>query len=78
MKIQYYENLICLVVALEKINKNNFIYIKKLLECMVWMLKSGVNELLNIGESIEQFGPPYKLSLFQFEEINRKIMSFLK
>lgn len=92
MDCQYFENLITLVISLQhlfssEIKLKNIGFVKKLLFLFVsqlpslytpQILNSGAHELLHLADFTLDFGPLNFVSCFQFEEINRKILRFIK
>ena len=86
-----YVNLTKLEVFIEtilstKIYKENLIYIQKIIEDFLKELNflydksimlSGVHELVHLVECSFEFGPLNNVNCFQFEELNRKFLSFI-
>lgn len=92
MEIEYLNHLKCLIIPLEilsmrVIKKSDLIIAEKLLIKFVSeiknlysesLLKSGTHELVNLCDMSLKFGPLNISSLYQYEELNRKINSFIK
>ena len=87
----YFEHLTKLIISLEilltkKIVKESLDYAQVLLEDFVndmtplygvLSMKSGMHELLHIVDCTKELGHPNSLNLFQFEEINRKVLTLI-
>ena len=92
MKIEYYENLKCLVISLEVlfsklIKKSDLILEEKLLFKFLTELgilnsenifTSSFHELVHVVDLTRRFGPLNITSCFQYEELNRKVLQFVK
>lgn len=91
MNMKYYNHLKCLIISLEIlsmkcIKRNDLDKVEKLLIKFLEdapklysenILKSGFHELVHFADLTRQFGPLNLTSMFQYEEINRKITSFI-
>ena len=88
----HFKHLIKLVVSLEilldkKIKRIELQVAEKLLKSFVRdsaklyqpnIMKSGVHELLHLVDCTKEIGPLVSFSTFQFEELNRKLLRFVK
>ncbi len=91
MSDRYYNHLKLFVISLEillakKISRENLEkaqdYLKDFVKDMVPLygvlsMKSGIHELLHIVECVEELGHMNSLNMFQFEELNRKVLSLI-
>lgn len=92
MDDKYYNHLKLLVISLVTlslriIKKDNLVHVENLLFKFVLNLKilyseqiltSSFHELLHMSNLTKHFGPLNVTCLFQYEEVNRKIYSFIK
>lgn len=92
MDDKYYNHLKLLVISLVTlsmriIKKDNLVHVENLLFKFVSNLKilyseqiltSSFHELLHMSDLTKHFGPLNVTCLFQYEEVNRKISSFIK
>lgn len=91
MSQERYLNLIKFVISIEyllkrKLDRNNLEIVRKIILDFVEELEeiysrrimlSGFHELLHLVDCTLDFGPLNNINAFQFEEINRKIVSFI-
>ena len=92
MSYEYFQHLLLLIIALENLFDKSFQVEKK--EKIETLLKafctglvdlypqqaltSGMHELLHLCDCVFYFGPPYLSYCFQFEDMNRDLMSLIK
>ncbi len=91
MEPTYWTNLMKLVVSMEvlldrKIKRNDLLVVRKILISFVKeaeeiyppeIMVSGMHELLHLVDCTIEFGPLNCVNSFQFEELNRKILSLI-
>ncbi|CAF0989646.1 unnamed protein product, partial [Brachionus calyciflorus] len=92
MPFEYYQHTLCLTIVLEnlfsqKINNDTLDLVNKLIIYFVstcesmydsFIMKSSFHELLHLEQITHEFGPLNITSMFQYEEINRKIKRLIK
>ena len=91
MDVDYFENLIKLVVSIEyllnrRIEKSKLEYVQILLVTFLkdaehlyeeTLLVSNFHELIHLVQATKDFGPLNNINCFQFEETNRQILSYI-